>query len=260
MGSMIDYLLRLIGTAISFMVYGIGGIILAIVVFPLIAVFSKDKETRLRRVRSILSRSYRNFLWLMHTVGVARFEVDPQCGEKLSRPGGLIVVANHPTLIDVIQILAEIEHGNCIVKKALWNNPFLGGVVRAANYIPNADSEELLLRCAEVLRRGEKLVIFPEATRTVPGQPMKLHRGAAHVALMSGVPIQPVHLSCDPPTLSKAEHWYHIPPRRPYFKMTVGDTLRTGDFLVEGESRSLASRRLTRVLQRILLQTEPDDE
>ena len=54
---MIDYLLRLIGTAISFMVYGIGGIILAIVVFPLIALFSKGKETRLRRVRSILSRS-----------------------------------------------------------------------------------------------------------------------------------------------------------------------------------------------------------
>jgi len=257
---MIDYLLRLICTAISFTIYGIGGIILSIVVIPLIALFSKDKETRVRRVRSVLLRSYRNFIWLMHTLGVARFEVDPQCSEKLSRPGGLIVVANHPTLIDVIQILAEIEHGNCIVKKAMWNNLFLGGVVRAANYIPNPDSEELLSRCADVLRQGETLVIFPEATRTVPGQAMKLHRGAAHVALLSGVPVQPVHLTCEPPTLSKAEHWYQIPPRRPCFKMTVGDTLRIGDFLVEGESRSLASRRLTRVLHRILLETEPDDE
>lgn len=260
MGSVIDRLRRLLGTAVSFMVYGIGGMVLSIIVFPLIAVFSKDKETRIRRVRSVLSRSYRSFIWLMHTVGVARFEVDPQCREILSRSGGLIVVANHPTLIDVIQILAEIEYGNCIVKRAIWNNVFLGGVVRAASYIPNNDSEQLLSECADVLRRGETMVIFPEATRTVPGQPMRLHRGAAHVALVSGVPVQLVHLSCDPPTLSKAEHWYQIPRRRPYFKMTVGDTLHTGDFLIEGECRSLASRRLTRVLHRKLLNTGPDDE
>lgn len=260
MGSVIDRLRRLIGTAVSFMVYGIGGIVLSVIVFPLIAVFSKDKETRIRRVRFVLSRSYRSFIWLMHTLGVARFEVDPQCREKLSRSGGLIVVANHPTLIDVIQILAEIEYGNCIVKRAIWNNVCLGGVVRAANYIPNNDSEKLLLECADVLRRGETLLIFPEATRTVVGQPIRLHRGAAHVALVSGVPVQLVHLSCDPPTLSKAQHWYQIPRRQPYFKMTVGDTLHSGDFLVEGESRSLASRRLTRVLHRKLLTTGPDDE
>ncbi len=260
MGSMIDYLRRLFGTAISFTVYGIGGLILSVIVFPLIAVFSKDQETRTRRVRSLLSRSYANFIWLMQALGVATFEVDPRCREKLSRRGGLIVVANHPTLIDVIQILAQIEHGNCIVKTAMWNNPFLGGVVRCANYIPNNDSEELLLQCADVLRRGETLLIFPEATRTVPGEEMKLHRGAAHVALMSGVPVQLLHLSCEPPTLSKAGHWYQIPPRRPYFRMTVGDTLHVGDFLVEGESRSLASRRLTRVLHRKLLKTEPSEK
>jgi 1-acyl-sn-glycerol-3-phosphate acyltransferase len=260
MGSMIDYVRRFLGTALSFIVYGIGGIILSVVVFPLIAVFTRDKDVRTRRVRSVLSRSYANFIWLMHTLGAARFEVDPRCREKLSRSGGLIVVANHPTLIDVIQLLAQIEHGNCIVKKAMWNNPFLGGVVRAASYIPNNDSEQLLAQCAEVLSRGETLVIFPEATRTVPGEEMKLHRGAAHVAIMSAVPVQLVHLSCEPPTLSKAEHWYQIPPQRPYFKMTVGDTLRIGDILIGGESRSLASRRLTRVLQRKLSNTEPESE
>ena len=260
MGSIIDYIWRLFGTAVSFVVYGIGGIILSIIVFPLIAAFSKDKETRTRRVRSLLSRSYRNFIWLMHALGAANFEVDAQSREKLSISGGLIVVANHPTLIDVIQILAQIEHGNCIVKRALWNNPFLGGVVRAANYISNDDSQALLSQCTEVLRRGETLVIFPEATRTVPGQAMKLHRGAARVALMSAVPVQLVHLSCHPSTLSKAEHWYQIPARRPYFRMKVGDRLCVGDFLIEGEYQSLASRRLTQVLRRSLMTDESENE
>jgi len=260
LGSMINRTWRLIGTAISFAVYGIGGIILSLIVFPLIAVFSSNKDLRTRRVRSVLSRSYRMFIWVMHTLGVATFDLDPRSSEKLLRSGGLIVVANHPTLIDVILILAQIEHGDCIVKEAIWKNPFLGGVVRAANYISNSDSQELLSQCVEVLRRGATLLIFPEATRTVPGQAMKLRRGAARVALMSGVPVQLVHISCNPPTLSKAEHWYQIPLQRPYFQLRVGDRLRVGDFLIEGEQQSLASRRLTELLCHKLMEDETGNE
>lgn len=258
MGSMIDRAWRLCGTGILFAVFGIGGLTLAVFVIPLVSVFSRDEETRTRRVRSLICRSFRGFLWLMHALGVADFIVDPEGKEKLLRSGGMIVVANHPTLIDVVQLLAQIEQGNCIVKRAIWNNLFLGGVVRAANYISNRDSEELLSKCAAVLRRGETLVIFPEATRTTPGRAMKLRRGAARIALMAGVPVQLVHLRCNPSTLSKAEHWYEIPPQRPCFKMTVGDTLDVGRFLVEGEHRSLASRRLTRVLCRTLMSNESD--
>ncbi len=256
MGSVIDYVRRLFGTAVSFTVYGIGGIILSVIVFPLIAAFSKDKETRTRRVRSLLSRSYRNFIWLTHALGVIDFELDPQAREKLSRSGGMIVVANHPTLIDVVLLMGQIEHGNCIVKRAMWNNVFLGGVVRAANYISNSDAEELLANCTEVLHRGETLVIFPEATRTVPGQAMIVRRGAARIALAAGVPVQVVHLSCNPPTLSKAEHWYEIPPRRPCFRMRVGDTLDVADYVVEGEHQSLASRRFTRAMRHTLMEFE----
>ena len=172
----------------------------------------------------------------------------------------MIVVANHPTLIDVVQLLAQIEHGNCIVKRALWENPFLGGVVRATNYISNSDSEELLAKCADVLRRGETLVVFPEATRTIRGQAMRLRRGAARVALVAGVPVQFVHMTCNPSTLSKAEHWYEIPPRRPCFRMRVGARLDPSAFLADGEPRSLASRRLTRVMERTLLNVDCNNE
>ena len=165
----------------------------------------------------------------------------------------MIVVANHPTLIDVVLLMGQIEHGNCIVKREMWKNVFLGGVVRAANYISNDDSEELLANCAEVLQRGETLVIFPEATRTVPGQAMKVHRGAARVALAADVPVQIVHLTCSPPMLSKSGHWYEIPPRRPCFRMRVGDRLDVADYLAAGEHHSLASRRLTEEMRHNLM-------
>jgi 1-acyl-sn-glycerol-3-phosphate acyltransferase len=248
MGALINRGWRLIGTGLSFTVFGIGGIILTVIVFPAISLFSRDEETRTRRSRAMISRSFRRFLWMMHALGVADFDVDPTTRKACSSDRGLIVVANHPTLIDVVQLLAEIPHGNCIVKKALWGNFFLGGVMRAANYVPNDMSEELVSTCAEVLRRGETLVIFPEATRTVPGQRMRLRRGAARVALAAGVPMQVVHISCAPSTLTKAEHWFEIPKRRPCLRMRVGDRLNIGAFAMDGEEPGKASRRLTELM------------
>jgi 1-acyl-sn-glycerol-3-phosphate acyltransferase len=256
MGSIIDYARRLIGTAIGFTVFGVGGLVQALVLFPLIALFSRDEETRTRRVRALISRSFRAFIWFIQALGVMELDMDPGARQKLSACGGMIVVANHPTLIDVIVLLAQIEHGNCIVKKAAWNNLFLAGVVRAANYVSNDDAEELLASCTEALERGETLLIFPEATRTVPGQAMKVYRGAARVALAARALVQFVHLDCTPPTLSKSDRWYEIPARRFCFRMAVGDTLDAADFLLAGEHQSLASRRLTQVMRRTLIDAE----
>lgn len=257
LGAVINRGWRLIGTGLSFTVFGVGGLVLALVVFPLISITSRNEEIRTRRARAMVSRSFRSFLWMMHGLGVFDFDVDPRCREACRSEGGLIVVANHPTLIDVVQLLAEIPHGNCIVKKALWRNFFLGLVVRATNYIPNDDSEELMSACVEVLQRGETLVIFPEATRTVPGRPMRLRRGAARVALAATVPMQMIHISCKPSTLTKAEHWFEIPERRPCLRMRVGDRLDIGAFATDGEEPSMAARRLTELM---LSKFEADDD
>jgi 1-acyl-sn-glycerol-3-phosphate acyltransferase len=249
LGALINRGWRLFGTGLSFTVFGVGGLVLALLVFPVISLSSRDAETRTRRARAMVSRSFRKFLWMMHGLGVFDFDVDPGCREACRNDHGLVVVANHPTLIDVVQLLAEIPHGNCIVKKALWRNFFLGLVVRATNYIPNDDSEQLVLECVEALKRGETLVIFPEATRTVPGQPMRLRRGAARVALAAEVPMQMIHMSCEPSTLTKAEHWFEIPVRRPCLRMRVGDRLDIGAFATDGEEPSMAARRLTELMQ-----------
>jgi 1-acyl-sn-glycerol-3-phosphate acyltransferase len=248
LGALINRGWRLVGTGLSFTVFGVGGLVLALIVFPVISVTSPDEESRTRRARAMVSRSFRSFLWMMHGLGVFDFDVDPRCREACRNHSGLVVVANHPTLIDVVQLLAEIPHGNCIVKKALWRNFFLGLVVRATNYIPNDDSEQLLQECVGALDRGETLVIFPEATRTVPGQPMRLRRGAARVALAAKAPMQMIHISCEPSTLTKAEHWFEIPERRPCLRMRVGDRLDIGAFATDGEEPSMAARRLTELM------------
>ena len=108
----------------------------------------------------------------------------------------------------------------CVVKRGHWGNPCFWGIVRAAEYVSNADAIELVEAGARQLAAGYTMIIFPEGTRS-PGA-NRLHafsRGFAHMALQSDRPIQPVLIDCDPPVFTKALRWYHVPPRA--FRMRI---------------------------------------
>jgi hypothetical protein len=92
------------------------------------------------------------------------------------------VLANHPTLIDVVFLISLLPNADCVVKRVACN-PFMRGPVRAAGYISNDDGAGLVDDCIAAVRAGGSLVIFPEGTRSVPGQPPRLQRGAANIAV-----------------------------------------------------------------------------
>jgi 1-acyl-sn-glycerol-3-phosphate acyltransferase len=83
--------------------------------------------------------------------------------------------------------------------------------------------------------------MFPEGTRTSVGQPLEFHRGAANVAVRAAASVTPVYIRCQPVTLTKAQPWYRIAPRRPHFTLEVGEDFDLG--AVRGmKSIPLASR------------------
>jgi 1-acyl-sn-glycerol-3-phosphate acyltransferase len=171
--------------------------------------------------------------------------------ERLGRPGQLIV-ANHPSLIDVVFLFAHLRDTNCIVKQSFWRNPCSSGPVRAAQYIPNNGEADMLEIAADVLREGQTLIVFPEGTRTVPGQPPVFHRGAAAIALRGATTITPVFISVEPTTLTKAEPWYRIPPCRVQVRLRVGDDILPSTFN-DSAPLPIASRRLNDHLHRLFL-------
>ncbi len=240
---------RLAGTAVLFAVFGIGGMAAGLTAFPAIALLSRDPKIRTRRARAFVRSTFRSFLWLMKTLRVARFDIEAGAAGVAGAERGTVVVANHPTLLDVVILLAHIDQANCVVKAALWRNPFLCWGVRAASYVPNDDLETLMGSCERALRDGQTLIVFPEATRTVPGRPIRLQRGAAAIALRANAHLRIVHLGCEPPTLSKNVPWYRIPARQPCFSMRIGGNVRARDYVRPGEHLGVATRRLTRFLQ-----------
>lgn len=247
-----QYWLRLPATGLCFLVFGLAAVITGILVLPVIRLLSFERQRSRRLARAVVSRGLRGFVGFMRAVGVLRYVFVGQ--EKLGRPGQ-IIIANHPTLIDVVFLLGFTPGATCIVKAGLFRHLVTRGAVNAAGYIPNAPTEAMIHAAEAALAAGEVLVIFPEGTRTVPGQPMQMQRGGANVALRAAQVLTPVFITCDPPTLSKNQPWYRIPPRRPTFTLRAGDDVALEAY--RDQPLPLASRRLNSDLADLFASTIP---
>ncbi len=224
-----------------------GGLLLTLTLFPLIRFSSADDNVRSRRVRRAIGWMFRSYLTLLRMLGLMELRISG--AEKLAPGGARVVVANHPTLLDVVILASLFDDIRCVVKDELWHSPWLGGVVRAAGYVSNnLDGERLLEACRQSLAGGCSLMIFPEGTRSRSGQPTRFLRGFANIALLAPADVQPIIISCQPPTLAKGERWWMIPPRKPVFEVTIGDRLDT-DARVDYEYRALAAREMVRQLE-----------
>jgi 1-acyl-sn-glycerol-3-phosphate acyltransferase len=163
-------------------------------------------------------------------------------------PGSLIV-ANHPTLIDAFFFLGRVPGAVPIAKRALLANPCVAPAIRLANYVINDSGRQMVEDCVSRLRAGETLILFPEGTRTTPGQPLLLRRGAAQVALRAERPLVPVTIRLSDALLGKGGKWYLAPVQRPRFTLVVHPAIDVGRYLATGARPTAAARELTDDLQ-----------
>lgn len=250
MADRLNYLWRLLATGFCFFMFGLGGVVLAVFLWPTVNLLSRDPVRRVRLGRRGVQKSFQWFLWLMHRLGVADFHFHGF--ENLQNRGGLLIIANHPTLIDVICLVASIDNADCVVKESLVRNPATLGPIRSAGYLVNEGGEKLIDSCVRSIRSGGNLIIFPEGTRSVPGQPFRMQRGAANIALEGGIDVCPVTIRCTPSTLTKREKWYEIPPSKFTMELTVLDDIRLNQVLQPDLSRAVAARNLTTHFMKVL--------
>jgi 1-acyl-sn-glycerol-3-phosphate acyltransferase len=246
-GVWLDRRWRQLATGFCFFVFGAVGLLFGLTVFPVACLTTRDPATAKRRAQWIVSRWFRAFSNLMRLVGVISWEIHG--AEKLQQRGQLII-ANHPTLIDVVLLIGYIPQVDCIVKEALFRNPFTRFPITWAGYISNrsgsgAPPTQLVDDCAATLKAGNSLMIFPEGTRSVPGQPIHIPHGTARIALEAGVPVLPVTIRCEPIMLSKHVPWHRVPERPGHYRIVVGEAVDVSRYLREAPSTAIAARRLS---------------
>jgi len=235
---------RVLATGLSFIVFGLGSLILGLLLICVLLPLPFSRQQKQQYARSVVRYSARVYLGLLRTLGLITYEF--HCQQPLTNSGQLII-ANHPTLLDAILLMAFLPNPNCVVKGAMANNPLTWALVNLTGYISNhREGLDLLTQAVEVLTAGQNLLIFPEGTRTENINDLKFKRGAANIALRANCPIRPIVIDCQPVTLRKHEAWYQVPLTPPHYQLRVLDSNRADQCIDTSRPEGIQARHLTR--------------
>ncbi len=211
---------RWLGTAFSYLMFGLGGLVFTIVAVPVLFCLPGGKPARVRRAQKSLHCLFRAYVRMMSLLGVLTYQM--QDIEKLH--GARLILANHPSLLDVVFLIAMVPNACCVVKGKLTRNFFTRGPIKTAGYIINEEAADVIDAAARAMDAGQTLIIFPEGTRTDPArESLRFRRGAANIAIRTGSTITPVLIYCDPAGLTKNQRWYQVPANRIHLRFLVMD-------------------------------------
>jgi 1-acyl-sn-glycerol-3-phosphate acyltransferase len=176
-----------------------------------------------RFFQRLIHRHFAFFMGWLRFTGLARVHFH---GFDRLAPGGQVLAANHPGLMDITYLLARVPEAVCIFKPAIRANPVLGGAARRAGYLANDGGHDLVRQVAAKIAAGHILIIFPEGTRTPPGTALlPLKPGFVLMARRAGVPIQLVRITWSANILAKGQTWWKLQDFPSEVHVTTGPRL-----------------------------------
>ncbi len=170
--------------------------------------------------RLAIRNGFRVYLAFLETACACRFDLREL--DRLRDAGPLIVVANHPSLLDAVMILSRLPNAVCVMKAALLDNILFGAAARLARYIRNDTPLRMIIDGREELQAGAQLVIFPEGSRTrnFPLDPCMPTAGL--IAQRAGVPVQALLIEFSTPYLGKAWPLFRRPQLPLHCRIRLG--------------------------------------
>lgn len=148
-----------------------------------------------RAIRRVAAAWARLTLWLLRVICGVRVELR---GMERIPPGPAVIAAKHQSAFDTIVWLSLLPDVAYVLKKELLSIPVYGWHAGHAGMIPvdragGGAALRGMLRAAQgVLAEGRPIVIFPEGTRTAPGQRVPYQPGVVAIASATTAPVLPV--------------------------------------------------------------------
>jgi 1-acyl-sn-glycerol-3-phosphate acyltransferase len=126
------------------------------------------------------------------------YRIEVVGADRIPAGGGAIVVANHESIWDPLVLgVATPREIHYMAKAELFRVRPLAAALRSLNAFPverGGGDRAAMSEAARRLGRGALLGIFPQGTSILERQ-NGWHRGAARLALATGVPVVPVRLT-----------------------------------------------------------------
>ncbi|MFA5183281.1 MAG: lysophospholipid acyltransferase family protein [Syntrophales bacterium] len=153
--------------------------------------FAKDKRQPFQVAARIWSK-------LIIRLSGSSFEV---IGKENIPQGALMIAANHQGAADIPIVLGGLPINFLFaIKKELFKIPIFGWYLKKTGYFPVdrtmiLSAYKLVDKMVELLAGGNKILIFPEGTRSQDGSLGEFKRGSLLAALKAGVPVLPVAIN-----------------------------------------------------------------
>jgi len=215
-------------TGSAFLLFFTGGVLLSYLVLPLARLGGGAPDRKARRCRRIVGASWRLFHAYMRWTRLIWY--DPRETALALPRGPFVLVSNHPTLVDVTALVCTHPDLTFVAKTPMFRSPLVGRLLRACDHIQGGDGSAfsgaaVVDQALARLRAGTPVLVFPEGTRSPERGLGPMRLGAFQIAARAGVPIVPMLITCEPPTLMRGQAWYAIPKRLARMKITQLPTL-----------------------------------
>lgn len=211
------------------------------------------RASQLRRVVSIAFRSMHAFLRWARLV-----DFDPDVHASRMPHGACVLVANHPTLMDISALLAADSNLVFPVKPSLFNSFWASPLFHQSGQFEGAGQDplrvaQMIETAAQRLAAGQRVIIFPEGTRSPDFGLHPFGRVAFEIAERAQVPLVPIVITCLPRFLGKSSGFRRPPAELPQLRVHVLDSIDPGS-----PERAGSSSRILRdiVVLRIRMELE----
>ncbi len=175
-------------------------------------------------------------------------DADP---EKFRKPA--VIVSNHQSAFDIMLMLALPGEMVMVVKRWVWEAPFLGRLVRDAGYLlvrEDSGGADALTRAEEYLEKGVSVMFFPEGSRSPDIGMRRFHVGAFKLAVETGSDVIPILISNSQSCIPYKAFW--VGNCQAVVRVLPRVTKDNFDY-------SLGARELSRHVKKLLQTHEPGD-
>jgi 1-acyl-sn-glycerol-3-phosphate acyltransferase len=241
-------------TGACFFFFWLSSFVLSWVILPLARIPLRGRPSieRERRCQDIVGQGFRFFLAAMRALRVLVFR--PRSVRLELPEGPFVMIANHPTLIDVTAVMAVCPRICCVAKTELFRSVLVGRSLRYSGHIEGGavgsmEGASVMQQALKKLESGQSVLIFPEGTRSPVHGLHRFKSGVFEIALRARVPIVPILITCEPPTLQKGLQWYALPKETATYNIAQLPTWPVPD--PEVGSRRLAEQFQAMFQQRI---------
>ena len=233
-----------------FFLFGIGSIIIGYFIIPVINIFVKNEKDRFKKSLFCVSRAWLFLITIMKFLNLIEIKVNDF--EKLKNLKESIIVATHPSYIDIVILCALIPNTTGFAPEKLLSNIYMKNIVKSAFLISGKEIDELSEDTKKRLDEGFNVVIFPSGIRHKRDEFPKIRKGAALIAYKTGKNIVPVKMTTTVNFLQKDEPAYQAGEKTSLFEITILDTVNTEEFIGKYPDEVDFKHHLTNLISEIL--------